>query len=62
MITIQKAIDDIELILKPGNAYLAADKPEALRLSIEALKEIQYLRTHRDVCFLEQLPGESTDP
>ena len=61
MITIAKAIDDIELILKPGNAYLAADKPEALRLGIEAMKLIRGFRKTRIARPIRLLPGETRD-
>lgn len=61
MITIEKAIQDIELILKPGNAYLAADKPEALRLGIEAMKEVRLNRRVRYHASIILLPGETEE-
>lgn len=59
--TLEKAIQDIELILKPGNAYLAADKPEALHLSIEALDALHRHRKVWGYSEFELLPGETKE-
>jgi len=58
---IDKAIEILEYNLAELTKGVDPDSERAFRLGIEALKEVQRIRSHKDFDATIYLPGETTD-